>query len=63
MTQREKFEAAQGAVKSFMAQHGNVVLLGESKKAERLKTKFYALQDAASEAYWTDEMEVACVRA
>ena len=58
-TQAEKFTAAQSAVRAFMVKHGNLVLLGSGTKAEKLKQKFYLLQDAASDAYWTDEMEAA----
>ena len=58
-TQAEKFTAAQAAVRSFMANHGNIVFLGYGTKAEKLKQKFYLLQDAVSDAYWTDEMEAA----
>jgi TnpA family transposase len=57
MTQQERFEAAQAAVKAFMVKHGNVALLGETKIALKVKEAFYRLQDAAAEAYWTDEME------
>ena len=42
-----------------MVNHGNIVFLGSGTKAEKLKQKFYLLQDAASDAYWTDEMEAA----
>jgi hypothetical protein len=59
MTQQAKFEAAQAAVKAFMVKHGNVALLGETKKAVKVKEHFYQLQDAAADAYWTDEMESA----
>jgi hypothetical protein len=59
MTQQERFETAQKAVKDFMVKHGNIVLLGETKKALKVKEAFYKLQDAASDAYWTDEMEAA----
>ena len=58
-TQAEKFTAAQAAVRAFMVKHGNIVSLGSGTKAEKLKQKFYLLQDAASDAYWTDEMEAA----
>ena len=58
-TQAEKFTAAQAAVKAFIVKHGNVLFLGEGTKAEKLKQKFYSLQDAASDAYWTDEMDTA----
>lgn len=60
-SQADKFKAAQDAVRAFMMKHGNIVLLGETKKALKLKDQFYALQDAASDAYWTDEMEAAIV--
>ena len=59
MTQQERFEAAQAAVKAYMTKHGNVSLLGETKKALKLKDAFYKLQDDAADAYWTDEMESA----
>ena len=58
MTQQERFEA-QKAVKDFMVKHGNIALLGETKKALKVKEAFYKLQDAAADAYWTDEMEAA----
>ena len=58
-TQAEKFTAAKAAVKAFIAKHGNILFLGEGTKAEKLKQKFYSLQDAASDAYWTDEMDAA----
>ena len=58
-TQAEKFTAAQAAVKAFIVKHGNILFLGEGTKAEKLKQKFYSLQDAASDAYWTDEMDAA----
>ena len=38
---------------------GNVALLGETKKALKVKEAFYKLQDASADAYWTDEMESA----
>ena len=59
MTQQERFEEAQVAVKAYMAKHGNVALLGETKKALKVKEAFYKLQDAAADAYWTDEMDAA----
>ena len=59
MTQQERFETAQKAVKDFMVKHGNIALLGETKKALKVKEAFYRLQDAAADAYWTDEMESA----
>ena len=59
MTQQERFETAREAVKAFMLKHGNVSLLGETKKALKVKEAFYKLQDAAADAYWTDEMESA----
>ena len=58
-TQAEKFTVAQAAVKTFMVKHGNVVFFPDTKKASKLKEKFYALQEAASDAYWTDEMDAA----
>jgi hypothetical protein len=62
MTQAEKFYAAQAAVKSFMFKHGNVCLLPDTKKNLNIKARFYQLQDAASDAYWTSEMEAALVQ-
>ena len=59
MTQQERFETAQAAVKAYMTKHGNVALLGETKKALKVKEAFYKLQDASADAYWTDEMESA----
>ena len=59
MTQQERFETAQTAVKAYMTKHGNVALLGETKKALKVKEAFYRLQDVAAEAYWTDEMDAA----
>ena len=59
MTQQAKFEAAQAAVKAFILKHGNVALLGETKKALKIKEQYYKLQDAASDNYWTDEMNAA----
>jgi TnpA family transposase len=57
VTQQERFETAQAKVKAFMVKHGNVVLMGETTKALKVKERFYALQDAAANAYWTDEMD------
>lgn len=59
MTQQAKFEAAQAKIKAFMLKYGNIALLGETKRASELKSRFYKLQDAAADAYWTDEMTVA----
>lgn len=59
MTQQKRFETAQAAVKAHMVKYGNVSLLGETKKAIKIKEAFYKLQDAAADAYWTDEMEKA----
>ena len=59
MTQQERFETAQAAVKAYMTKHGNVALLGETKKALKVKEAFYRLQDAAADAFWTDEMDSA----
>jgi hypothetical protein len=59
MTQQERFETAAKAVKDFMVKYGNIALLGETKKALKVKEAFYKLQDASADAYWTDEMESA----
>ena len=59
MTQQERFEIAQAAVKAYMTKHGSVALLGETKKALKVKEALYKLQDASADAYWTDEMESA----
>jgi len=59
MTQAEKFTKAQQAVKDFRTKHGNAFLLSgdSSKRVLKLKQQYYALQDAASDAYWTEDMD------
>ena len=59
VTQQERYERAKSKLKMFETKHGNAYLFPSNQRERALAIKHLQLQDAVSDAYWTDEMEVA----
>jgi hypothetical protein len=59
MTQQERYEEAVSAMKQFSAKHGNTLIFPRNAAQRKLSDTYFKLQDAVSEAYWTDEMDAA----
>lgn len=58
-TQQERFERAKAKLKAFETKHGNAYLFPSNQRERALAIKHLQLQDKVSDAFWSDEMEIA----